>query len=133
VKIFFRVLLLISIVFPFYALREGMVVLGHNQWRIRPMTRADRTDKPNTWYYFGLTGVQLDDTDQFVAKAYNKSVDDGYKLGIGYTQLWVACFGLNALLFIASLLGLRLCRSSNKLTVRSSDLPPAEASRSSSP
>jgi hypothetical protein len=118
-KIFFRVLLLFSVVFPFYAVREGMGVFGQNQWRTRPITRANAVDEPKTHAHFGITGAQLAKMDEFVATAYNKAVDDGYKLGTGYSRLWGVCIGLDVLLFIASLLGLRHCRCSDRQTNRS--------------
>jgi hypothetical protein len=132
-RIFFRVLLFIPIVFPLFSLSEAMRVFGHNQWNTRPVTRADTTEKPKTLAHFGLTGAQLAEVDEFIAAAYNKSVDDGYKLGCGYSRLWLLSLGLDALLLVASLIGLRLCRSLDRLTMRSSELPPADAAGSRSP
>ena len=124
--IFLRIILLVSIVFPFLSLSETLTVFAHNEWDIRPETRAEVTNRANAFAGHGLTAAQLSNVDEFVAMAYNKSVDDGYKLGRGYSRLWFASLVLDALLFITGVIGLRLCRNLNRLTLPSGNLPPAD-------
>jgi len=122
--------LLVSIVFPFLSLSETLTVFAHNEWDIRPETRAEVTNRTKAYARNGLTAAQLSNVDEFVAMAYNKSVDDGYKLGRGYSRLWFAFLVLEALLLITGVIELRLCRSLNRLTPQSGNLPSADVASS---
>jgi len=111
-KPFFVVTLLISIVFPFYSFVATMRDFAHNQWQTRHQRLADTTIPHYPSAHLGLTAAQLTDVDNLVADAYKDSVYDGYRTGGGYGALWFEAMLLDGLLIVASLVGLRACRSS---------------------
>lgn len=117
-------LLLVAAAMPFLLLSDVLGVQGHNQWRSRPVMRAETTmaEGLNAGAHFGLTGAQLAELDEQVAAAYSKSVDDGYTLGRGYDRLLLIALGLDGLLFVASLIGLRVCGGLERLTTRCNGL-----------
>ena len=115
-KFFFGLLLLISIAFPFYSFFTMIGDFAHNQYKMRPKMLADTSPKTMSSAHLGLTGAQLAEVDELVRSAYQDSVHDGYRLGVGYDRLWQQSLGLDAILFVASLIGLRLCYNSDRLT-----------------
>jgi hypothetical protein len=123
-KTFFWVLLLVSVAMPVFLLQDMIRVQGHNQWKSRPVMRADATksDGLNAGDHFGLTGAQIAELDERVAAAYSKSVDDGCTLGRGYERLLLVALVLDGLLFVASLIGLRGSVGLERLTTRCNGL-----------
>jgi hypothetical protein len=119
-KPFFGVLLLASIVFPFISFFTTMRDFAHNQWEMRHERLVGTTSMTATSAHLGLTAAQLTGLDNLVADACKDSVYDGYRLGGGYSKLWLQSLGLDALLFVASLVGLSACRRSDRPTNRSS-------------
>jgi hypothetical protein len=111
-KPFFIVTLLISIVFPFYSFVATMRDFAHNQWKTRHERLADTTIPKHPSAHLGLTAAQLTGLDNLVADAYKDAVYDGHRTGGGYQSLWFESMLLDGLLFVASLVGLRACRSS---------------------
>ena len=55
----------------------------------------------------GLSLADLSKCDEHVAWGYRNSVDEGYKLGTGYSSLNLQCIVLAALLFFTSIAGIR--------------------------
>jgi hypothetical protein len=120
VKAFFIVTLVISIVFPFFEEFTGVLRLAHNQSARRP-ARLTMTSVPKLpSAHLGLTEGQLAGVDGLFAEAYRDSVGDGGRISIAYDMLRLQALGVDAVLFVASLIGLRACRSSGRLTMRSS-------------
>jgi hypothetical protein len=115
-KAFFVVLLVVSIVFPVYSFMASLGDFAHNQYKTRSerLAATTRPVLPNA--HLGLTAAQLAGLDELVGSAYKDSVYDGYRLGNGYERLWFQALGVDALLFIASVIGLRRCRSSERPT-----------------
>jgi hypothetical protein len=109
-KAFFWVLVVISVLLPAYNLVAGLEVILHNQYQGRA-ARLETTEPPLIPSgHLGLTGAELSKLDQDVAFAYTDSVRDGYRLGREYSALWLRSLGLDGLLFVSSIVGLRLCR-----------------------
>ena len=61
--------------------------------------------------------------DELVSSAYRDAVFDGYRLGKGYEKLWLQTLGVDGLLFVGSLLGLRQCARLNRQISAASNLP----------
>lgn len=111
-KLFFVLLLVVSIVYPVYAVFDMLAVTSHNQWegRQRNLTVMDRGIDSA---HLGLSGAELtklDELDGLAGDAYRRAVEDGFRLGVGHDRLWKTSLGLDALLFMASVGGLLLCR-----------------------
>jgi len=119
-KAFFLVLLAVSVAFPLYSFSTSMRVIAHNQWKGRSerLVTTDRHAVPSA--HLGLTAAQLTGLDELVASAYKDAVYDGYRLGSGYEKLSFQALGLDALLFVASIVGLVRCRDSAGPTSTSS-------------
>ncbi len=89
---------------------------AHNQWKMRS-ERLEYTTRPvPSSSHLGLTAAQLAGLDEQVSSAYKDAVHDGYRLGNGYEKLSFQALGVDALLFVASVIGLRRCRSSARVT-----------------
>ncbi len=110
-KTFFVFLLVVSIVFPFYSFMTSLSDFAHNQYKMRSERLADTTRSKVPSAHLGLTAEQLAGLDELVGSAYKDAVYDGYRLGKGYEKLWVQALGIDALLFVASVIGLRRCQS----------------------
>lgn len=117
-KVFFILLLVVSIVFPIYSFVTTMGDFAHNQWRMRQDRLQRTTPETSSSAHLGLTAAQLTGLGDLVADAYKDSVYDGYRLGGGYTSLWFESMALDGLLFITSLGGLSVCRRAARLTKR---------------
>jgi hypothetical protein len=115
-KAFFFVLLVVSIVFPVYSFMTSLSDFAHNQYKTRSERLADTTRPELPSAHLGLTAAQLAGLDELVGSAYKDAVYDGYRLGNGYEKLWFQALGVDALLFVASVAGLRRCRSSERPT-----------------
>jgi hypothetical protein len=111
VKAFFITLLLASIVFPVYSFITSMRDFAHNQWKRRSERLEDTTLPKTPSAHLGLTASQLAGLDELVIAAYKDAVYDGFRLGSGYQRLSLQTLGLDVLLFIASLVGLRACQT----------------------
>ena len=115
-RAFFVILLVVSVVFPLYSLKTSVGDFAHNQWTMR-FERLQGTTRPEpSSAYVGLTAAQLVGLDELVSSAYKNAVYDGYRLGNGYETLWFQALGVDALLFVASVIGLRRCRHSERPT-----------------
>ena len=110
-RAFFVCLLVVSIVFPFYFFITSIGDFAHNQWKMRS-ERLKETSRERPSAHLGLTANQLAGLDELVTSAYKEAVYDGYRLGSGYEKRWFQAHGLDALLFVASVIGLRRCRRS---------------------
>ena len=125
-KIFFGLVLLISIVMPLYNLNSGLQIIVHNQYeeRFARLTSSKPSDTPRL---FGFTAPELTALPRETAEAYENAVRDGYRLGQGYSALWMQSIALDALLFLSGILGLWSCRqrrqSPNHAMERTTDRP----------
>jgi len=115
-KAFFVVLLVVSIVFPFYSFMTSLSDFAHNQWKMRSERLEDTTRPELASAHLGLTAAQLAGLDELVSSAYKDAVYDGYRLGNGYEKLSFQALGIDALLFVASIIGLRRCQSFGRPT-----------------
>ena len=84
---------------------------AHNQWKGRAELLEATTRPDSSSAHLGLTAAQLAGLDKLVSSAYKDAVYDGYRLGNGYKKLTFQALGVDALLFVASVIGLRRCRS----------------------
>jgi hypothetical protein len=119
-KTFFALLLLISIVFPVYLFLSTIKDFAHNQYSMR-FKRLEQTapdpDMPLIEgmtppdVQFGLTKIELSKLDKNVSASYSVAVRESYSLGHGYNKLCIESLGLDALLFLASLIGLNGLRT----------------------
>ena len=110
-RAFFVILLLVSIVFPFYSFMRTVGDFAHNQWKMRSQRLHGTTPSEPPSAHLGLTAAQLAGLDELVSSAYKDAVYDGYRLGNGYEKLLFQALGIDALLFVASVIGLRRCKS----------------------
>lgn len=115
-RAFFIFSLCISVLFPPVTFVASMRDFAHNQWEMRQRRLDGTTPVTGTSAHLGLTVAQVAGLDELVRAAYKDAVYDGHRLGAGYQLLWLGSLGLDALLFIASLIGLRACRASSRLT-----------------
>ena len=106
-RAFFAILLVVSIVFPVYSFTTSMGNFAHNQWKMRPERLRDTGSQETPSAHLGLTAAQLAGLDELVSSAYKDAVYDGYRLGSGYEKLWFQALGIDALLFVACIIGLR--------------------------
>ena len=116
-------LLLVSVVYPVYAVFELLAVSTHNQWQGRERKMA-LMDQSLESAYLGLTGAELaklEKQDKVAADSYRRAVEDGVRLGGAYQRLWKVALGLDALLFTTSLSGLWLCRARRGPTTTAED------------
>jgi hypothetical protein len=119
-RAFFLLSLCISILFPPVTFVASMRDFAHNQWEMRQRRLDGKTRVSGTSAHLGLTVAQVAGLDELARAAYKDAVYDGYRLGAGYELLWFGSLGLDALLFIVSLIGLLACRASSRLTIGSS-------------
>jgi hypothetical protein len=119
-KIFFIVVLVLSILFPPYMLVAGLGVMAHNQYEMRVKRLDGRTPMTGPSAHLGLTPTQLSGLDELVVSAYTDAVHDGYRLGRGFSILSLEALVLDAVLFFAAIFGLSACRARSRLTMRSS-------------
>jgi hypothetical protein len=112
VKTFFVLMALTSIASLIYNLASGLKTMSHNHYDERHYLIYVAKDPPHRSESLGLTPKELARCDQYVADAYKESVRDGYRLGTGYSWLSLQCLGLEALLFVSSLVGIRAVRRS---------------------
>src|SRR6266404_9743759 len=110
-RAFFVILLVVSIVFPFYSFMRSVGDFAHNQWKGRSERLKDTAGPEPPSAHLGLTAAQLAGLDELVSSAYKDAVYDGYRLGNGYEKLSFQALGIDALLFVASVIGLRRCKS----------------------
>ena len=110
-KIFFVLLLLVSIVFPAYSFLTMIGDFAHNQYEMRLERLEGTTPETSPSPHLGLTRMELSKLDEPVRFAYDDAVRDGYRLGRGYNKLWNQSLGLDALLFVASIIGLTKLRA----------------------
>ena len=115
-RAFFIIVLVVSIVFPFYSSMRSVGDFAHNQWKMRSERLTDTTRPEPLSAHLGLTAVQLAGLDELVSSAYKDAVYDGYRLGNGYEKLSSQALGIDALLFVASIIGLRRCQSFGRPT-----------------
>jgi hypothetical protein len=110
-KAFFIVLLVVSILYPFYAMGADIFMLAHNQYegRYRRLSITEHNLMPSR--HLGLTSNEIAVVDKDVAFAYTDSVNDGYRLGLVYSRVQRRAVLLDALLFISGIVGLRACRA----------------------
>ena len=115
-KIFFVFTLIASVVSVFYELDGGLQVMAHNHYGQRHDLLVgaylpSHVQQPEHMSAsLGLTPKELVLCDAYVAEAYKNSVNDGYRLGAGYSRLSGQCFGVSILLFVSSLLGIYAVR-----------------------
>jgi hypothetical protein len=110
-KIFFVLLLLVSIGFPIYSFMATIGDFAHNQYSMR-LERFEGTSPVTTpSIHLGLTKMELAKLDEAVSSSYGEAVRDGYRLGRGYSKLWMQSLGLDILLLVASLVGLTKLRT----------------------
>jgi hypothetical protein len=127
VKAIFGLLLLISILFPVYAVLAGLQIMLHNQYegRFRRLHSTEESLMPSG--HLGLTKTELAVLDRDVVFAYTDAVGDGFRLGRGYSELWLEAIAVDGLLFVSSVLGLWACRlrrqSPNHAMERTADRP----------
>ncbi len=115
-RTFFVVLLVVSIVFPFYSFMTSEGDFAHNQWKGRSERLKETTRPEPPSAHLGLTAPQVAGLDEVVGSAYKEAVYDGYRLGNGYEKLSFQALGIDALLFVASVIGLRRCQSLGRPT-----------------
>ena len=102
--------------FPFYSFMKSVGDFAHNQWKMRSERLTDTTRSEPPSAHFGLTAAQLAGLDEVVSSAYKDAVYDGYRLGNGYEKLSFQALGIDALLFVASVIGLRRCQDFGRPT-----------------
>jgi hypothetical protein len=109
VKIFFVMMALVSVVSVLYELNAGIKLAAHNHYQYR-YSLLDTNQPPSYRLHpiMGLTPQDLAKCDDHVAKAYRISVDDGYRLGTGYSALSRQGLLVSALLFLTSIFGIRV-------------------------
>ena len=107
-KLFFVIMLIVSVVSVPYACSKRIGALAHNQFRGRhDLLDTSRQQPDHLSPHLGLTPKELAQCDPYVANAYEQSVYDGYKLGTERSGLGGQCLILSAFLFITSLVGIR--------------------------
>lgn len=131
-KTFFVLMLIASVASVFYELDDGLRVMGHNHYSQRHdllagtylLSHKQQPEHMST--SLGLTAKELALCDAYVAEAYENSVNDGYRLGSGYSALSLQCVVLAALLLATSTLGIRAARKADSRAARLSNqsLPP---------
>jgi len=109
-RAFFIIVLVVSIVFPFYSFMRSVGDFAHNQWKMRSERLQGTTLPEPPSAHLGLTAGQLAGLDEMISSAYKDAVYDGYRLGNGYERLSFQALGIDALLFVASVIGLRRCQ-----------------------
>ena len=110
-KSFFVIMLIASVVSVPYRLLTGIDALAHNQYLSRhDLLDTSKQQPEHLSPHLGLTPTELAQCDPYVADAYKQSVYDGYKLGTFRSGLGTQCDILAALLFLASLVGIRAAR-----------------------
>jgi hypothetical protein len=109
-RIFFGILLVVSILVPIYNVSSGLQVIAHNEYdgRFARLRLTDPSNHPSL--HFGLTASELAAVSRETADAYRDAVRDGYRLGRGYSAIWRQSIALNGLLFLSGLVGLWSCR-----------------------
>ena len=136
-KAFYVALLVVSMVFPFYSGRALLMDFANNQYKERSeRLKIDaRPNRPSS--FFGLTAAEIAALDEHVGAAYKASVQDGYRLGEGYGWLWFQALGMDTLLLVASVFGLRRCGTPAVQKAGESepvdDMPPANYEASAPP
>jgi hypothetical protein len=108
-KIFFGMVLLVSIVMPIYSVNSALQMTVHNQYEER-FVRLKSSGRSDTPSLFGLNASELAGLPRETAEAYEHAVRDGYRLGHGYSALWSQSMALDGLLFVSGILGLWSCR-----------------------
>ena len=83
---------------------------AHNQWKMCSERLQGTTLPEPQSAHLGLTAGQLAGLDEMISSAYKDAVYDGYRLGNGYEKLSFQALGIDALLFVSSVIGLRRCR-----------------------
>jgi hypothetical protein len=107
-KLFFVIILIVSVVSVPYTLWTRIRAMAHNQYQGRhDLLDANRQQPDHLSPHLGLTLKELAQCDPYVANAYEQSVYDGYKLGTFHSGLGDQCLILSAFLFITSLVGIR--------------------------
>ncbi|MGH7868045.1 MAG: hypothetical protein ACREP9_10560, partial [Candidatus Dormibacteraceae bacterium] len=105
-KIFFATVLVISLLCPLIMFASGLKAIGHNHYQYRHDLLAGRgPQRDHASVHLGLTQKELAACDTYVATAYRESVDDGYRLGVGYGSLTFQALAISALLFLTSAAG----------------------------
>lgn len=109
-KIFFKLMLGLSILSGLYQCSSRLGVMAHSQYTGRYELLKTEPKPYQHSSFFGLTPTELAKTDDYVANAYRNAVYEGYKLGIGYDHLSLQCLAMTVLLFLSSVAGLRALR-----------------------
>lgn len=121
-KAFFVLTLVVSVLWPLIMFVGGINVMAHNQYQYRhELLDAWEREKDHASAHLGLTQKELAKCDDYTANAYRESVYDGYRLGTGYGSLALQGLSMSALLFLASVLGLRAVGSVKRFQTQSSD------------
>jgi hypothetical protein len=85
--------------------------MAHNQYQGRhDLLDTSKQQPDHLSPHLGLTPKELSVCDKYTADAYEESVYDGYKLGIGYSKMQAHSLGLAALLLLTSIIGIRSLR-----------------------
>jgi hypothetical protein len=110
-KTFFWLMLVASVVSVLFELDAGLGVMAHNQYQGRhDLLDTSKQQPDHLSPHLGLTPKELSVCDKYTADAYEESVYDGYKLGIGYSKMQAHSLGLAALLLLTSIIGIRSLR-----------------------
>ena len=114
-------MLFASAVSAFIVVADGIGVVAHNQYENRHSlldTGIQQPDHRST--FLGLTPKELTLCDEYTEKAYRQAVEDGYRLGTGYTSSMRRGLVLSALLFLTSVVGLRAASNAKRCGEKSS-------------
>ena len=103
-KIFFVFLLAVSVVALFYLPKT---IMAHNHYETRYYQLNAESATPQGAGWLGLTRTELSLCPDKVQEAYKASVEDAYKMGRGYSTLFVKYFVLVVLLLVSSIFGIR--------------------------
>jgi hypothetical protein len=97
--------------FHFTPFKATLGDFAHNQYLMRFERLEETTAVTSPSVHFGLTKMELSKLEEPISSAYGAAVRDGYRLGRGYSKLWIQSLGLNVLLFVTSIVGLTKLRN----------------------
>jgi hypothetical protein len=119
-------MLVVSVVWPLIIVLTGMRVVAHNQYQYRhELLSAENRPLEHASAHLGLTQNELAKCDEYTAKAYKESVNDGYRLGTGYSSVTIQGLGMAVLLFLTSAISLRGAWGIQQFPTQSSNKPHA--------
>ena len=107
-KLFFRLMLVFSIVSAGYTWLGYIGVFAHNHYTQRSELLDTTRRQPEFHISDGFTSAELASTDRRFASAYKLAVFDGTRLGAAFDRLQLQSLVVASCLFLSSLVGLRL-------------------------